>query len=287
MLFTKSNIETELSRKCLCVLAILLILFLPGCSVDIDGSEWHLGTTVRGNFDYDYTAGRTVTDEVAVHGHTRITVAAMNGEVCVEGRSDTRRVMITANLSVGSSSQTDADLHLEDLEMRVSEDGHEILIETIQPEWSYGRGYRVEYDIIIPEGLEVMATQDNGRISVYDLKNNVEVTNVNGDIQLLNIVGNVRAQLVNGTIETEVIMNENGVLDIETVNGRIELSIPTITSANFMARVDNAGTVFVHNLVFTDSSSTSKSYEGTLGNGDGFISLRTHNGDIDVFGVEL
>jgi len=38
--------------------------------------------------------------------------------------------------------------------------------------------------------------------------------------------------------------------ELETVNGRIELSIRTSTSAIFSNRVDNAGTVSKHNLVF-------------------------------------
>ena len=284
---TRSNIKNEISRKYLFILAILLVMISPGCSVDVDGSDWHLDTTVRGGFDYYHTAEKTVKDEVDVQGHTRVRIEAINGEVYVEGRSDANRVMITANLSVGSSSQADADLHLDDLKMRVTEDGHVILIETIQPERFLGRGYRVEYDIIIPEGLEIMVTQDNGRVSVYDIINNVDVTNENGDIQILNIAGDVRAQLVNGSIETETIMNVNGVLYLETVNGQIELSIPTITSALLSAKVYKSGTVSIHNLAFTDTISTAKSFEGILGNGDGSISLHTDNGDIYVFGFEL
>jgi hypothetical protein len=262
-------------------------MIFPACSVDVDGSNWNLDTTVRGGFDYDYTAEKTIRDEVSVQDHTRIIVSAISGEINLEGQEDVDRVMIRARLSVGSSTQADADWHLDDLNVRISDGGDEILIETIQPQRSYGRGYRVEYDIIIPENLDFTATQDDGGISVYDLISGVDVSNVNGDLHILNVVGDIWAKLVNGSIEAEAILTENGVLDLATVNGRIVLNIPTITSANFSAGVENVGTVSVSNLVFTDLSSTPKSFEGTLGDGDGSISLRTDNGDIRVFGFEL
>ncbi len=283
----RTKTEIVFSRKWLFILAILLLMIVPGCSVDVDGSDYNFDTSVRGGFDYDYTAEKTVSDEVVVQGHNRITVAAINGEMNLEGRDDVNHIKITAVLSVGSNSQVDADLHLDDIKIRITEDDDEILIETIQPQSSYGRGYRAEYGIILPEGLDVTAIQDNGNIYIYDLKSSVDLTNENGDIQALDIVGDIRARLVNGSIETTATLNENGVIDLNTVNGPIELSIPTITSANLSARVDNAGTVFIHDLAFTDSISTPKTFEGTLGNGDGSISLRTINGNIDVFGFEL
>lgn len=266
------------------LIPFLLFGILLGCSVDVEGPDYHLDTRGLGNFNYEYSAEKTIIDEIPVLNPIKIKIQAANGEIRVEGRNDGDRILVTARLIVSSNNQADADLHLDDLDISLTEDEHEILIRTIQPERSNGRGYRVEYDLIVPADIEVVALQDNGSILIHDIQDNVDISNENGDIQVSNITGGVQANVVNGSIEGDISLPLNGVIELETVNGSIELSIPTTTSAYFSASVDSFGSVSIHNLVFTDPISTSQSFTGLLGNGAGSILLGTDIGNIEIFG---
>ena len=127
-----------------------------------------------------------------------------------------------------SDSQADADNHIEDLEIQVTDSAEEILFQTVQPKNTAGRKYHVEYDIIVPHSLEVMATQDNGKIEILYIENSVDVSNMNGDVLLSNIAGGVMAVVDNGSIEGTVFLPVGKTIDLSTNNGNLELKHPHI-----------------------------------------------------------
>ena len=74
-----------------------------------------------------------------------------------------------------------------------------------------------------------------------------------------------------------------GVVDLSTVNGTIDVSVPVDTSAHLTANVVN-GTIGVRNLDLHNQVSSRTSLQGVLGNGRGSLRLSTVNGSIDVEG---
>lgn len=94
----------------------------------------------------------------------------------------------------------------------------------------------------------------------------------------------VDADNSNGRIEAEMTLPPGAACNMTTTNGSIALEIPSDTSASLDARTTN-GTVRVSNLTVKDSSSRGNGLEGTLGEGDGSIFLRTTNGNIVVKGT--
>lgn len=78
----------------------------------------------------------------------------------------------------------------------------------------------------------------------------------------------------------------NGEIRMSTDNGNLDLSIPTSTSAEFSATVDGIGEKSVTNLDITYSLNTQKSLIGTLGDGEGSITLSTVNGNVEVLGFD-
>ena len=265
----------------------LCVGILLGCSGgSVSGPEFNISADGFNISDPDFTAQETFKIDFPVENHIRVYVEAINGEVVVTGQEDANRVMVTAHLYVSSDSQEDAELHLEDLDILVTDGTNEILIRTVQPENINGRKYLVEYDIIVPNSFEVVASQVNGTIAILDIQNSVEVSNKNGDVFLSGIVGGILAGIENGNIEGTVVQPLNETIDLSVNNGGIELSIPTSTSAEFSATVDWIGEINVSNLVITDSLSTSKSLTGTLGIGEGSITLSTVNGNIEVMGFD-
>jgi len=88
-----------------------------------------------------------------------------------------------------------------------------------------------------------------------------------------------RSYSVNYTISVPAQLN----IAVDNVNGSIALDIPQNTSADFSASLVN-GSISLQNLTLHNRVTTSKSLQGRLGDGQGMISLRTTNGNIDVLG---
>jgi DUF4097 and DUF4098 domain-containing protein YvlB len=176
-----------------------------------------------------------------------------------------------------------------------------IIVRTMQPFRSDGRNYIVHYHLRVPENWRVSVDQingeirligltsaaavraDNGEVFAESLEDSLLAGIVNGSLVLKNIHGTVNAELVNGSISGSVSLPPDGECILKMTNGPITLLIPVNTSALFSAGTVN-GTVQVHGLTFFDLQSSRKSVQGTLGEGQGRIDLKSVNGDIVVSG---
>jgi DUF4097 and DUF4098 domain-containing protein YvlB len=134
----------------------------------------------------------------------------------------------------------------------------------------------VDYAITLPESFQVLADNLNGTVIVDSIHNLVSVGNVNGQITLNEIFGSAFVALVNGRIEGEITLPLEGTISMNLVNGNIDLDIPANTSAEF--------SISVTGLHLQNQVSSPTSLRGTLGEGEGTISLTTVNGNISVSG---
>ena len=213
-------------------LALIGLLFFTGCIIaDLDSDD------AFGNNDFE--ARQTFSINVDVTSQFRVRLEAINGNVEIVGRSGATTVEISGEKKVSSSSRSDAERRLDDLDVVVKEQTDEIIIRTIQPENTRGRNYTVNYTITIPADLVVDIENVNGNIDVFDIDNDVLVDNTNGNVRLDTIVGNASVILTNGNITSEVTPPQSGAIELATTNGNIDLDIPRTTSASFSARVSN------------------------------------------------
>jgi len=281
MFHKKTFINLSSVRLVFIFIAFVCFGILFGCS----GGSGNSASFEFNNNQSKYTVDKTFEDDILVENHIRVDIEANNGEVVVTGQSDATHVIVTAHLSVTAKSRADAELHLDDLDVLVTDDTNEIIIQTIQPEIFDGREYRVQYDIIVPSNFEVITSQVNGSIEIINIENNIDVSNTNGGALLINIVGGIVADVENGGIEGTVVLPANETIDLSTNNGIIDLNIPISTSAEFSATV-GIGQINVSNLNILDSVNTNTSLTGTLGNGEGSIVLRTGIGNIEAIGFD-
>lgn len=282
MFTIRTFINSLSSRSASILLTFVCIGFLMGCTGDISGPNINFSADGFKFSDWEFSMQKIFEAELPVESHNQVNIAAINGEVVVTGRRNVDVVMVTAHLMVGSDSQKDAERHIDDLEISVTDSADEISIQTVQPKNTGGREYHVEYDIIVPSDFEVITTQVNGSIDIIDIDNSVDVKNINGDILLSDIVGGVAADVVNGSITATVTLPVDETIDLITDNGGIELRIPHSTSAVLGASVVN-GVIHTSNLEFADLVQTSHSLTGSLGDGEGVIELWA-GGNINVIG---
>jgi hypothetical protein len=231
-----------------------------------------------------FFAEETFTSELFLVTDMRIRLEAVRGDIEIEGQDDADSVTVIAQKWVGSDSLEEAEMHLNELEILITEETEEILIQTSQPEDSQDHRYIVDYHIILPSNLEIEVTLVNGDIGVQDVQNSVVIDAVNGDVFLSNTAASAIVSLSNGSINSNMVLPLDGEIRMYTDNGNIDLGIPTSTSAVFAASVVN-GVISDSNLEFDDAVQTSESLTGTLGNGEGMIDLGTVNGNISVVGL--
>ena len=230
----------------LAVLVMLTLLISLGCAevgvnpqVSVNGSGVSGNTKVKARKSFSHTVDLT--------SQTFLKVEGINGSVSVESVSGINQVSISGEKIVGSDTYQDASSHLKNIHVEIDELANELLVKTLQPQYSNGRSYIVNYIIKVPSHLSVI------------------VWNVNGEI--------------NGRVTVPL----DGTVDMSLVNGTINLDIPQNTSGEFSASLVN-GSISLQNLTLHNRVAKSKSLQGTLGDGQGVISLRTTNGKIAVLG---
>ena len=258
-----------------------LLLF---CLIIVAGSCTENVVEVNGNVsNTNYIASEPFSNNISVVNHIKLRLEGINGTIKILGSSDSGSVKINGTKKVSSESTRDAEDHLPDLNVTILDLGDEIFVKTTQPDESYGRLYVVDYSITVPDNFEIYVNNINGSIEVDSLENNITIIDVNGSVILDNINGSTNVALVNGQIKIEQSLPLNGTIKLTTVNGTIELDIPQSTSAHFYASVVN-GNINLSNLILRNNINNTNSVSGTLGSGEGSISLQTTNGSIYVTG---
>jgi hypothetical protein len=286
-----------MNKNAFITLAILIALCLPftygGCSggggSSDDGQVW-----VEESFSY----------EVAVDTHDSFLIQAIGGSIEITGSPTANSVTIEGERRVGSKTKEDAEKHLELLEVEVTDQEPEIMVETVQPKRANGRNYEVDYRITVPEQLEVYATQVGGPVFIDAIVSQVYVSAFNGDVDLVEISGSTQVNVLSGQITGQVTLPLNGSIELSTMTGDIDsevalplggtidmtalegdihLDIPQDTSATLEAGVTD-GVIQLIDLVLHNRVRTSHSLTGRLGDGEGDIRLETDIGDITVTG---
>ena len=231
-----------------------------------------------------FYAEATYTTELPITSQMRIRIEGISGDIELEGHDNITAMTLTAYKRVGSDSQVDASLNLNQLDVLVDDQIDQILIKTLQPQNTQGRQYTVDYHIIVPNHLAAEVIVDNGDINALNLQNWLVVDAMNGNVYLSNLSGGVSVNLSSGSISSSMVLPLLGEIILFTDNGDIDLDIPSSTSATFAALVTN-GLISTSNLEFFSVIQTTHSLNGTLGNGEGMIDLESINGYIRVVGL--
>ena len=234
--------------KSLFVLLVAMItsILISGCSdVIVDPDTDIQGAGVI--IDYKYKARKPFLYIVNLTTQTSFKLESINGSVDVQSVSGTNLITISGEKVVSSDLYQDAVNHLGSVSVQIDEMHNELVVKTDQPKFSNGRSYYVNYTINVPSNLSVT------------VKN------------------------VNGKLTGKLSVPSNGTVDMNLSNGSIELNIPQSTSADFSASLVNGG-ISVQNLALKNKVETKRTLQGRLGNGEGFVTLRTTNGNIAAIG---
>jgi hypothetical protein len=140
---------------------------------------------------------------------------------------------------------------------------------------------RVDFDVLLPAGVDFVARTVNGDIEALELGGDVHATTVNGDVDL-KTTGFGRAETVNGDIDAILgATDPHGDAVFETVNGSVTLDLAADVNADLNAKWLSGR--FESEIPFTlDGRTGRQSASGTLGVGGPELDVRTINGSIRI-----
>ena len=255
-------------------LALGLAFISAGCGDDITGSEEFMA-------ERSFSVGYVVTTQskflaVGAFGDVVVKGSTKSGEIWIEG---VRRV-------ISPYDRQDASANLARLDALILANQNQFSVVTRLPSDLRGREYIIDYEITVPEGFTVAVNNITGDVSISATDNAVSVESFDGDVNLERIRGDITVQLASGAIDAEVTLATDGVVNLSTGDGNIDLAIPQSTSAEFYASAGN-GMVSTGSLDVIDALGGEGTLFGTLGSGRGQITLATGNGDIALVASDL
>lgn len=258
-------------RRLPCASAIVLgVLSLAGCGLHISpdfearDSDWKR--------TYDVAAG------------AELDVRNGNGTIRVEA-GDGKQIVVTATRIVRAMSEDAARSALSDVKIEESASANRVLLDasTRGLGLSFGMSRRVDFDIKVPRGVNVVLKGSNGEITASGITGSFRATTSNGMITADGIEGPAQVETTNGRIDLRLARVAESGVSCETTNGEVRVSLPADAKVRVSARVTN-GMIDTGDLKLVTTEQTRRRLEGTIGGGGPLVRLETTNGRVMIRG---
>ena len=214
----------------------------------------------------------------------RISLENINGDITVTGGAgDT--VKVVAHKKAGEQK------YLDELKIVVDADKDYIRIETRHPKqeggwfnWGGDSKGSVAYELNVPTDVTLDTIETvNGDVTIRAVDGTVKASTVNGGLDVVDLVGDVKLETVNGDISAVFkTLGGDQRVDAETVNGKIQLSLPPDASARVTAETVN-GSIDADDFgLEPEKGFVGRDLSGRIGSGEARVSLDTVNGSIRI-----
>jgi DUF4097 and DUF4098 domain-containing protein YvlB len=209
-------------------------------------------------------------------------LATHNGSITVSGR-DSNKCEVTATVHTQAPTEAEAKELAEKVTIELVRGGKQLGVNITKPENLCGnRSISIDFEVALPSKTAIELTSHNGAIHIANIIDGlIKVTTHNGSIDADEICGDIHLTTHNGAIKMSCIKsNSSPNINAVTHNGGIDLKIPAEISAKVDAQTHNGSVSSTIPMTITQSNKTM--LQGTIGAGDGRISLATHNGSIKI-----
>jgi hypothetical protein len=140
----------------------------------------------------------------------------------------------------------------------------------------------VEYSIAVPRNARLDQIQlINGALEVTGVLGEVRAECINGKLIANGLTNRAKLSTVNGALEAKFDRTPADSIDLESVNGRVELTLPSDAKASLEATTVH-GSISNQFGLHTSNHMIGHDLHGTLGGGGTHIRLSNVNGSIEV-----
>ncbi len=215
----------------------------------------------------------------------RVSVANVNGsiEIVAWDRSEVR---------LEATKIADSKESLAAVDLKIDARADSFSVETEYERWNWkdksernrSRRIEVQFKLSVPRGAMLNEIETvNGSVTARDFVNYTKISAVNGDVNAANLRGTASLSTVNGTVVADFDrLDQGSKIDLSTVNGRINLSIPSDANATIKADSLNGSIVNGFGLPVRKGEYVGRDLHGRLGSGDVQIKLNSVNGPLAI-----
>ena len=217
----------------------------------------------------------------------RVSVSNVNGSIIVEAW-DRNEVRLEA------VKTADTKEHLAEVQIKIDARQDSFSVETDYGSWkrnndgvwknkNYGK-LEVQYRLQVPRGAVLDEVETvNGSVTISNMTNSTKASAVNGNVKATNLRGTARISTVNGTTEADFdSLAGTGQITLDTVNGKVLLTIPSDANATVRADTLNGQIYNDFGLPVRKGEYVGRDLYGKIGSGALNIKLSSVNGELSI-----
>lgn len=165
-------------------------------------------------------------------------ISVVNGSIDVVGYSG-KEVIVEIETKEESKKITKGKNNMKKISVNsfeVSAEEKDNHVEISSSSWKNA----IEVSIKVPQEFDLMLSAINqGDVTVTNVEGKMEVSNINGSVTMTNVSGSVQVNTVNGDIFVKLVsIFKDDPMSFTSMNGDIDLTIPSSTKASFKMKSD-------------------------------------------------
>ncbi|MEQ1764159.1 MAG: hypothetical protein ABL984_13590 [Pyrinomonadaceae bacterium] len=182
----------------------------------------------------------------------------------------------------------DSKESLAEVELRIDAQANSFSVETEYKDtnWKDQRRKKIEvhFKVSVPRTAVLNEIETvNGSVVAANFTNITKISAVNGSVNATNLRGTADLSTVNGTVTADFDRVESGSkIELSTVNGRVNLLLPSDTNATVKADSLNGNITNAFGLPIRKGEYVGRDLHGRLGSGDAQIKLDSVNGPLAI-----
>lgn len=217
-----------------------------------------------------------------LNANGRVSISNVNGSIAIEtwDRNEVK-------LSYVKTADTKENLDDVQVVINARPDYFRIETEFEAVNYRISKSYKrldVEYRLTVPRGAVLNEIETvNGSVSVMNAENSTKASAVNGEVRATNLRGTANLSTVNGTVVADFDQLQSGSkISLNTVNGTVNLTIPSDASATIKADTVNGKITNSFGLPVRKGEYVGSDLYGKVGSGDVQIRLNSVNGGLSI-----
>jgi hypothetical protein len=148
---------------------------------------------------------------------------------------------------------------------------------------SHNNPASVEYRLTVPRTVRLDEIKlINGSLDITGVTGEVRASCINGKLEAHNLSGRAELSTINGRLDANFDQLPGSSIDLNSVNGSVELTIPSDSKAEIEASTVSGGIENDFGLHVNHHNFVGHDLRGELGNGGPHIKLENVNGRIEI-----
>jgi hypothetical protein len=193
-------------------------------------------------------------------------------------------------VKVDAVKYADTKERLEEAKIEIDARNDSISIRTKYPDhnqsWNWGSHNNpasVEYTLTVPRTARLDEIKlINGSLDVTGMSGEVNASCINGRLEAHDLSGRARLSTINGRLDARFGQLANNSVELNSVNGSVDLTIPSDSKAELEADTVSGGINNDFGLHVNHHNFVGHDLRGELGSGGAHISLKNVNGRIEI-----